>query len=284
MMAFTSATRGFRPVAQAVGRARVPARALLPPRAPPRSFNWSPRGLHTPSRLRQAAVARGVPLVQSAPWSSYPGGTGIDWLYELGRLKGYVRRSIRLQRINKFGEDHPVLFAGLTTGSRYCIGDAIIQIVQLWHDGEGSWDFQRSLLFSAFGLFYASSIGYTVYNRVYPRLFGAGRPVTTALCDIMTNCPFLYFPMFYVAKAFAFTPVTQWSIRTAEVVKSSHHMWRDNLRGDCMAAAMFWFPVNSVNFRFVPLHLRLPFMSVIGCAWAVVLSSRNGARVDDDDE
>lgn len=216
---------------------------------------------------------------------------------------------------------------------------ATLQIVQLWHDGEGSWDFQRSLLFSAFGFFYASSIGYTVYNRVYPRLFGAGRPVTTALCDIMTNCPFLYFPMFYVAKAFAFTPVTQWSIvripkfplfphsspsrltflgvdqfplphvsitpplnstclslcsvtdgvvarsqRTAEVVKSSHHMWRDNLRGDCMAAAMFWFPVNSVNFRFVPLHLRLPFMAVIGCAWAVVLSSRNGARVDDDDE
>lgn len=91
-------------MAQAVGRARVPVRALLPPRGPPRSFNWSPRGsahgLHTPSRLRQAAVARGVPLVQSAPWSSYPGGTGIDWLYELGRLKGYVRRSIRLQVIH----------------------------------------------------------------------------------------------------------------------------------------------------------------------------------------
>uniref|UniRef100_A0A6V3JY60 Uncharacterized protein n=1 Tax=Lotharella globosa TaxID=91324 RepID=A0A6V3JY60_9EUKA len=40
---------------------------------------------------------------------------------------------------------------------------------------------------------------------------------------------------------------------------------RENFREDAKAAAMFWIPVHWLNFKMVPLHLRMPFMGLIGC-------------------
>lgn len=72
------------------------------------------------------------------------------------------------------------------------------------------WDFQRTLLFTLFGFVYASTAGYTVYNLIYPRLFGSSRPYMTAFLDVCSQTPFFYFPTFYIARSFAFTPIPDW--------------------------------------------------------------------------
>ena len=51
--------------------------------------------------------------------------------------------------------------------------------------------------------------GYWFYNIVLTKFFGT-RPYVAAVVDVVTNCPFLYYPMFYIAKAFVFETSAAW--------------------------------------------------------------------------
>ena len=54
---------------------------------------------------------------------------------------------------------------------------------------------------------------------------------------------------------------------SAALQKYKKMAWEDNL-----AAWKLWIPCNTVNYMFVPMHLRIPFMSVISFAYCVILS------------
>eukprot|EP00038_Savillea_parva_P007262 m.168904 g.168904 ORF g.168904 m.168904 type:complete len:284 (+) comp13021_c0_seq1:476-1327(+) len=224
-------------------------------------------------------LSQGVGRVMFLRRTSYPGGSQIDWPYELRRLKGVLARHRTLQAMNRLVNRRPLIMAGVTTAGRYGFGDTLVQAMT--NDGEG-WDIQRTCLFTVFGFVYASTAGYTIYNVLYPRIMGASRPYTTALFDVLTHNPFVYFPSFYVAKSFAFSPVSEWTTRGREIAEDGLKLWRYNFNGDVMTAMLFWLPMHCVNFRLVPLHFRLPFMAAIGCGWVAILSSRNGSRPDEE--
>ena len=54
--------------------------------------------------------------------------------------------------------------------------------------------------------------------------------------------------------------------------------WTQNFVGDLKSMVMVWVPLHSINFRYVPLHLRTPFMSAMGLIWVFVLSATRGSE------
>uniref|UniRef100_A0A7S3YJ58 Uncharacterized protein n=2 Tax=Lotharella globosa TaxID=91324 RepID=A0A7S3YJ58_9EUKA len=200
------------------------------------------------------------------------------------RIKG-VKRTLRklaskalespgLRQVNKAARLNPVLFAGASIGLRYLLGDGLVQKME-----GGSWDVRRSVIFGLFGFAYGSTVGYGVYNILYPRFAPPGWPLGTAIFDVLTNTPFIYFPMYY----FVYVAIDDNMMHgPAEYIKRGLKLHRENFREDAKAAAMFWIPVHWLNFKMVPLHLRMPFMGLIGFSWAVILSAQRGMRSNAD--
>jgi hypothetical protein len=76
---------------------------------------------------------------------------------------------------------------------------------------------RRTALFTLFGGVYAMTAGYWFYNVVLTTPFLVTRPYVAAVVDVVTNCPFLYYPMFYIAKSFVFETSAAWvEVRLAD--------------------------------------------------------------------
>mmetsp|Transcript_2566 Transcript_2566/g.5072 ORF Transcript_2566/g.5072 Transcript_2566/m.5072 type:complete len:242 (+) Transcript_2566:78-803(+) len=178
-----------------------------------------------------------------------------------------------LMAVSKRARAYPVATSGLVIGVRYAVGDGVVQAMS----GD-SWDVRRTALFAAFGSTYAMTFGYGVYNVLYPALMPKGRPILNALIDCCTNSPFLYFPVYYIFREFAYEATPETRAQPVEVVKNGLSKWKEALPRDFKACFLFWLPVNSLNFWIVPLHFRQPFMAVVGFAWAMILSNSRGSR------
>ena len=136
-------------------------------------------------------------------------------------------------------------------------------------------DLHRMGSFMAFVAFYSAGPGYLAYNVLYPR-FLPGRPLVTAVLDAIVTCTVLYYPPFYVVSEGI---QNGWTTRPAsELVSTALGRWQTNMGEDVAAMAAFWIPANYMNFRFVPLHLRMPVMSLVGAGWAAILSGLRGAE------
>ena len=61
------------------------------------------------------------------------------------------------------------------------------------------------------------------------------------------------------------------------IVKRALATQRENFVGDNSAAAGFWLPIHYLNFKFVPLHYRMAFMSVTGVGWSAIMSVKRGS-------
>jgi hypothetical protein len=86
------------------------------------------------------------------------------------------------------------------------------------------------------------------------------------------NYPFIYYPSFYLAQ---------------EVITAKNHCrkfqaefafekWRTNVVVDIAACSAFWIPANGLNFLFVPIHWRVPYIAVVGLGWLSALSWLRG--------
>jgi hypothetical protein len=54
--------------------------------------------------------------------------------------------------------------------------------------------------------------------------------------------------------------------------------YKANFVEDNSLMAAIWIPINTFNFKYVPLHFRQPFMSACGFFWAAALSFITGMR------
>lgn len=169
-------------------------------------------------------------------------------------------------------------------------------------------DYKRSLSFGIFGFTYAAGPGFFIYNRLYlgkaSHLVGAGvsgfftrlKPLQMAVLDCVVQMPFVFFPLYYVAKEFLarqglYPKSSSSSVATKnpdpggesedyDDSDSEHHpiylalrSWRENFVADATASCVVWIPLMWVAFTFVPLHLRWPYYSATGVLWTVILNA-----------
>jgi len=176
----------------------------------------------------------------------------------------------------RFVKKHPVIVAGGSTCIRYILGDTVVQLST--KDKDEEFNYIRTLCFALFGYSYASTIGYRVYNCLYPAL--GWSPLRAALADVFVQMPVLYFPLFYAWREFALSDPTQWTKQPLQIVQNGLSAFRHNLVDDVVLGAKFWIPAHIINFKYVPIHYRQPFIGVIGFAWAMILSC---CSFDDED-
>ncbi len=127
-------------------------------------------------------------------------------------------------------------------------------------------DLTRSQSFGCFGFAYACGPGYVIYNLLYPKWswFHALAPLTKAVLDTSINCPFVFFPLFYVTREIIF--------RDRLDVPAAVVEWKKHFIEDYIASFSVWVPFMFVAFRFVPLKYLWPYMSAAGIIWSFILT------------
>ena len=187
-------------------------------------------------------------------------------------------------------------------------GDVIAQRIEAKDHTATKVNLERLLVFSVWGVWYGAGLGYWSYHEAYPRLFGTvgmRAALKTTFLDLLATCPFIYYPLWHLYK----TATDRWLLRHEKMgengqkgtlmgaskaqessatdlmaAMSSASQWAHNLGKEAWASyttnfikdstAMFvvWAPIHILNFRFVPLQQRFPFIAVTGLIWTTVFS------------
>jgi hypothetical protein len=169
--------------------------------------------------------------------------------------------------------------------------------VQIIHEGKSfqDVDWRRNCTFGAFGCFYLGGFQYVLFVKVFTKLFpractfAAKSPrqkwndphFCSNMGDVMKqtflalglHVPLVYFPAFYISKEFI-TNSKSPSISTALC------SYKENARADLNAYYPLWLPATILNFTFMPMHARIPFIGIVSVGWTCILSVLRGSGND----
>lgn len=177
-------------------------------------------------------------------------------------------------RLNAFFKARVQLVSGIAVGTRYFCGDAFVQLT-----GDEPFDARRSGTFTTFGLLYGWFPGYFIYQVAYPSIpVIAARPWLATVVDLLTNCPFVYYPMFYIVQESVYLSSEELMTTPSKMVTGGLDTWWKNFWPDTKMIWAVWAPLHMINFTFMPLHFRMPFIAGAGLFWVFILSYVRGDR------
>lgn len=97
-----------------------------------------------------------------------------------------------------------------------------------------------------------------------------------AMVDTFIHSPFMYLPLFWLTMRAVnnTTPPETW-------IPATYAKWKANVFEVSMASATLWLPAQILNFYFMPQHLMVPFINLVGVFWVVYLSLKEGMTKDE---
>ena len=151
-------------------------------------------------------------------------------------------------------------------------------------------DWQRSLLFCAFGAIYLGGFQYLYQVNVFKKLFDVDKFTSLSWADKLkdeeglkalaaqtaldlTVLTLIYLPTFYIFKAGVFSGTMDPSVWTSTGIEN----YTNNFAKDEFDLLRVWFPADIVCFS-VPLYLRLPVRHVVSFVWTAYLSFTRGGH------
>lgn len=151
-------------------------------------------------------------------------------------------------------------------------------------------DWERSLLFCAFGAIYLGGFQYLYQVQVFKRLFDVDSFTSQPWADKLRDGPGLralaaqtaldltvltviYLPTFYIFKAGVFSG----SLDPSVWVRNGLESFTTNFRKDEFDLIRVWLPADLVCFS-VPLYLRLPVRHIVSFVWTAYLSFARGGH------
>mmetsp|Transcript_12949 Transcript_12949/g.20766 ORF Transcript_12949/g.20766 Transcript_12949/m.20766 type:complete len:408 (+) Transcript_12949:69-1292(+) len=159
-------------------------------------------------------------------------------------------------------------------------------LVQKFVEKRTEIDWRRNSAFGLFGLLYLGGVQYFLYVPVFRRLFPnaeafATKPVKEKLKDttgqltmlkqvFLDQCihhPFFYFPSFYAMK----------EIVVGGKLQDAKKKYQRNFKDDIFALWKIWVPATMVNFTFMPMWGRIPFVASTSLVWTCILSYMRGS-------
>ena len=179
-------------------------------------------------------------------------------------------------KICRFPLRHPLIFATTLATMRAFVGDSVAQGVIEKKD-RNSFNWFRLTLFTTFGFIYCGLAEYQLYCKLYPILFGRIkngliRSVVNTTFDLTVHSALCYFPIFYIFKGCVY----ERNISMNGVKQSLHQYFGVNFREDMINMWTVWAPTMFIMFSMVPIPYRVPWCSVVGIVWTVVLSYKRG--------
>lgn len=148
-------------------------------------------------------------------------------------------------------------------------------------------DWRRTAAFGSFGLIYLGGVQYVLYVPLFSRLFPnaaafAAKSVPDKLRDIrgirdllsqvfldqFVHHPLLYFPVFYAIKEVVTSDTPD--------LNKALGKYRENMVEDLLALWKVWVPSTLLNFAFMPMWARIPWVASTSLIWTSILSAMRG--------
>lgn len=186
--------------------------------------------------------------------------------------------------IMRFAKANPFAFGLGYSGVKTCLCDLLVQKLV---EKREEIDWRRNAAFATFGFVYLGGVQYALYVPIFSRLFPnaasfAAKPVSEKLRDLpgirnlfaqvfLDQCvhhPLTYFPVFYMIK----DVVTNDKPDPVRAVNG----YLENMQEDLVALWKVWVPSTFLNFAFMPMWLRIPWVASTSLIWTCILSAMRG--------
>ena len=191
-------------------------------------------------------------------------------------------------KVKSIPVQYPFGFGVVLSGFKTSFSDLLVQkVIEKREDI----DWKRNSAFAAFGFIYLGGVQYMLYVPLFGRLFPtaatfASKPLSQKIQDVpgmlnlvaqvfLDQCvhhPLMYFPAFYCTKELVMN--TQ-NPNFTKVLTD----YKNNLTDDLKALWKIWVPATLVNFAFMPMYARIPFVAGVSLLWTCVLSATRGGDI-----
>ena len=179
----------------------------------------------------------------------------------------------------------PALAASASLCVKYIAADVMVQRLDVRQtagsqDAVAPIDTRRLGLFACWGAYYGT-VNYHVF-RLMSRIQWGGKWRGTfgmMAIDIFAHLPVLFYPQFYFARELAFAP--SWPTSASELrehAETGLGKYRANFVADITTLVVVFVPIDLVMFRWLPLHMRTPFLGLVGIVFPMALSKLRGAQ------
>jgi len=190
----------------------------------------------------------------------------------------------KMSAILRFAKASPFAFGVAYSGLKTSACDLLVQKVV---ERREEIDWRRNAAFATFGFFYLGGVQYALYVPIFSRLFPnaatfASKTVAEKLKDFPgirnlfaqvfidqgVHHPLMYFPVFYMIK----DAVTSDKPNPERAVNE----YIGNMQEDLFALWKVWVPSTFLNFAFMPMWLRIPWVASTSAIWTCILSVMRG--------
>lgn len=156
-------------------------------------------------------------------------------------------------------------------------------------------DWKRNAAFATFGCVYLGGVQYAIYVNGFTRLFpnaasfaaksvkekmkdgkGVRSLFAQVFLDQAVHHPLMYFPAFYCTKELVMSEKPD----LVKVLKE----YKANMSEDLIALWKVWVPSTIINFAFMPMHARIPWVAGTSLLWTCILSAMRGGDVAHSDD
>jgi hypothetical protein len=171
-----------------------------------------------------------------------------------------------MKRLSLHAQQNPRATAFFTAGGMGSFGDAAAQKIEHRNDEDPKEiDLRRVFAMGSFCSLCASVV-YVPFYQYLDRVFGAGRTMKQVVQKTAVN-QLLLSPFFDLPVYFAWSGYIDGLTREQSVDRFKLQ-YKDTLFGTWAV----WVPVCTFNFRYVPLHLRVPVAYTGEAVWAMTIS------------
>ena len=188
--------------------------------------------------------------------------------------------------VARVAREHPFKFGCVFSCAKTSFSDALVQYAVERRD---KIDWKRNATFATFGLVYLGGVQYSIYVPFFSRLFPGAKAFAAAplaekikdatgmrnmlaqvFIDQFVHHPLMYFPAFYCLKEM---------VHGGEL-SAGIQKYRKNMNEDLVALWKLWVPSTIINFTFMPMHMRIPWVATTSLLWTCILSAMRGSSDD----
>ena len=197
-------------------------------------------------------------------------------------------------RISGFAARFPLPFAVGYSGLKTLAADAMVQKLV---EKKTEINRNRLAVFFCFGSIQIGLVQYTLYVSIFGRLFPGSasfaaaplaakmrdaqglRTLVKQVClDQLVYHPVCYFPVFYTCQEIV---LHGFDHTVVEHVQNALSKYVPNALDDVKALWKIFIPTSIMQFTFMPMHLRVPFVATVGFVWCAILSSMRGGEIEE---
>lgn len=191
--------------------------------------------------------------------------------------------------LSSYPRSHPFIFGVVVSGFKTSFSDLLVQKVV---EKREEVDWKRNLAFATFGFVYLGGVQYALYVPIFGRIFpnaasfasktfrekvkdgkGVRSLFGQVFLDQCVHHPLAYFPAFYCIKESVMSDKPDYKRTLLE--------YKSNLKEDLLALWKVWVPSALLNFAFMPMWARVPWVAGTSLVWTCILSAMRGGAVKD---